>query len=43
MMANLDHGALLIGAGLFVSGLLAMEVLSFWKPLETNGRAAKAT
>jgi APA family basic amino acid/polyamine antiporter len=43
LMANLDHGALLIGAGLFVSGLLAMEVLSFWKPLGTNGSVAKAT
>ncbi len=43
LMANLDHGALLIGAGLFVSGLLAMELLSFWKPLETNGAVATAT
>jgi APA family basic amino acid/polyamine antiporter len=43
LMANLDHGALLIGAGLFVSGLLAMELLSFWKPVETNGELAKAS
>jgi len=37
MMANLDRTALLIGAGLFASGVVAMEVLSLWRPL---GRSA---
>lgn len=33
MMANLDRTALLIGAGLFASGVVAMEVFSLWRPL----------
>jgi APA family basic amino acid/polyamine antiporter len=32
MMTNLDQTALIIGAGLFVSGVVAMEVLALWKP-----------
>jgi APA family basic amino acid/polyamine antiporter len=31
-MGNLDRDVLALGAGLFVSGLVAMEVLSLWKP-----------
>lgn len=34
MMANLERNVLLIGLGLFVSGLIAMEALSLWRPLE---------
>ena len=33
MMANLERQALLIGGGLFISGVVAMEVLSLWRPL----------
>ena len=32
MMANLERTALLIGGGLFLSGVVAMEVLSLWRP-----------
>ena len=32
MMANLDTDALLVGAGLFVLGLIVMESLSLWRP-----------
>jgi APA family basic amino acid/polyamine antiporter len=34
MMANLDRDALLIGGGLFVSGVVAMEALSLWRPAD---------
>ena len=34
MLANLDRSALLIGLGLFISGVVAMEVLSLWRPQE---------
>jgi hypothetical protein len=33
MMANLERDALLIGGGLFLSGVVAMEVLSLWRPV----------
>ena len=33
MMANLERDALLIGGGLFLSGVVAMEVFSLWRPL----------
>jgi APA family basic amino acid/polyamine antiporter len=33
-MANLSSDVLALGAGLFVSGIVAMEVLSLWKPAE---------
>jgi len=33
MMANLEREALLIGSGLFLSGVVAMEILSLWRPL----------
>jgi APA family basic amino acid/polyamine antiporter len=33
MTANLDRDALLIGIGLFVSGLVAMELFALWRPL----------
>jgi hypothetical protein len=36
MTANLERNALLIGAGLFVSGLAAMQVFSLWRPLESG-------
>jgi APA family basic amino acid/polyamine antiporter len=32
MMANLERDALLIGGALFLSGVVAMEVFSLWKP-----------
>lgn len=32
MMANLDTDALLVGTGLFVTGLVAMEALALWRP-----------
>ena len=32
MVANLEADALLIGGGLFVSGIVAMEALSLWRP-----------
>jgi APA family basic amino acid/polyamine antiporter len=32
LMANLERDALLIGGGLFLSGLVAMELLSLWRP-----------
>jgi APA family basic amino acid/polyamine antiporter len=32
MMLNLDTNALLVGGGLFVMGIVAMEVLSLWRP-----------
>ena len=32
LMANLERDALLVGAGLFVSGLVAMELLQLWRP-----------
>lgn len=32
MMANLDTDALLVGSGLFVAGIVAMEALSLWRP-----------
>jgi APA family basic amino acid/polyamine antiporter len=35
MMANLERDVLLIGGGLFVSGVVAMEVFSLWRPQET--------
>ncbi len=31
-MANLSPDVLALGAGLFVSGIVAMELLSLWKP-----------
>jgi len=34
MMANLEPDVLLVGALLFLSGVVAMEVLSLWKPHE---------
>ncbi|MBI4570351.1 MAG: amino acid permease [Chloroflexi bacterium] len=34
LMANLERDALLIGGGLFLSGLVAMELLSLWRPSE---------
>ncbi|MEX1254070.1 MAG: APC family permease [Dehalococcoidia bacterium] len=37
MMANLEHDVLLIGGGLFLSGVVAMEVLSLWRPLSRSG------
>jgi len=37
MTANLEPNALLIGAALFVSGVVAMEVFSLWRPLERGG------
>jgi len=36
MTANLERNALLIGAALFVSGVVAMEVFSLWRPLESG-------
>jgi APA family basic amino acid/polyamine antiporter len=32
MMANLDTDALLVGSGLFVAGIVAMEALALWRP-----------
>jgi amino acid transporter len=32
LMANLERDALLVGAGLFVSGLVTMELLQLWRP-----------
>jgi len=32
LMANLERDALLIGTGLFLSGVVAMEALSLWRP-----------
>ena len=32
LMANLERDALLIGTGLFVSGVVAMEIFSLWRP-----------
>ena len=32
LVANLEADALLIGGGLFVSGIVAMEALSLWRP-----------
>jgi APA family basic amino acid/polyamine antiporter len=32
LMVNLDRDALFIGLGLFLTGLVAMEVLSLWRP-----------
>jgi len=37
LTANLEPNALLIGAGLFVSGVVAMEVFSLWRPLASDG------
>jgi len=34
MTANLERNALLIGAGLFLSGVAAMQLFSLWRPLE---------
>jgi APA family basic amino acid/polyamine antiporter len=42
LMANLERDALLLGAGLFASGILAMEVLSLWRP-EGGGDPEGAT
>jgi APA family basic amino acid/polyamine antiporter len=39
MMVNLELVALLIGGALFVSGLAAMELLSLWKPHDSDERA----
>jgi len=36
LTANLERNALLIGAGLFVSGVAAMQVFSLWRPLESG-------
>jgi APA family basic amino acid/polyamine antiporter len=36
-MANLSPDVLALGAGLFVSGVVAMQVLSLWKPGGTAG------
>jgi APA family basic amino acid/polyamine antiporter len=36
LTVNLEPNALLIGAGLFVSGVVAMEVFSLWRPLEKS-------
>lgn len=36
LTANLEPNALLIGLGLFVSGVVAMEVFSLWRPLESG-------
>ena len=33
LMANLDWQALAIGGGLFITGIVAMELLSLWKPV----------
>jgi APA family basic amino acid/polyamine antiporter len=32
MVANLDTDALLVGGALFVSGIVAMELLQLWRP-----------
>jgi hypothetical protein len=32
-MGNLSRDVLAVGAGLFVSGVVAMQVLSLWKPV----------
>ncbi|MEX0800145.1 MAG: APC family permease [Dehalococcoidia bacterium] len=40
LTANLETTALLIGAGLFATGLAAMEVLSLWRPAEGEGDSA---
>jgi hypothetical protein len=31
-IAHLEGEVLLLGTGLFISGLIAMEVLSLWRP-----------
>jgi APA family basic amino acid/polyamine antiporter len=36
MTAHLDRDALLIGVALFVLGVVAMELLSFWRPVKHN-------
>lgn len=38
MIANLERNALLVGTGLFVSGIVAMEVLALWRPHEAAER-----
>src|SRR3990172_7799191 len=38
LTVNLERNALLIGAGLFVSGVVAMEGFSLWRPLASDGR-----
>jgi len=40
LTANLERDALLIGFGLFVSGLMAMELLSLWRPLPSDQSSA---
>ena len=34
LTANLETDALLVGFGLFVTGIVAMEVLQLWRPQE---------
>jgi len=41
MMANLERDALAIGGGLFLSGLVAMEALSLWRPATKEGGTGK--
>ncbi len=41
MMANLQRDALLIGAGLFLSGVAAMELFSLWRPHEAIDAAPR--
>ena len=36
LTASLETDALLLGAGLFASGLLAMEVFSLWQPVSVE-------
>lgn len=36
MMANLDTDAILVGSGLFLTGIIAMEALSLWRPHPTE-------
>jgi APA family basic amino acid/polyamine antiporter len=38
LVANLDRDSLLVGGGLLLAGLVAMEVLSLWRPQPSQGR-----
>lgn len=39
LTANLESSALLVGLGLFVTGIVAMEVLQLWRPERDTGRS----
>jgi APA family basic amino acid/polyamine antiporter len=39
LMVNLERDALLLGAALFLSGVVAMEALSFWRPMPARPEA----